>query len=90
MIYATLVLQSYITMATTPKDQKDQCPVPKQVISCLMAFKNIVYFQKISIPPPQREFEIQEIPAGGGGLNDQFGFQMPFDSIQVQKSFLTN
>ena len=26
---------------------------------------------------------------GEGGLNDRFGFQMPFDSIRVQKSFLT-
>jgi len=24
----------------------------------------------------------------GGGLNDLFGFQMPFNSIWVQKSFL--
>jgi len=26
---------------------------------------------------------------GEGGLNDRFGFQMPFNSIWVQKSFLT-
>jgi len=26
----------------------------------------------------------------GVGLNDHIGFQMPFDSIRVQKSFLTH
>ena len=53
----------------------------------------IVWFQKISIPPPRRELEIpkglggsktQEIETGGG-LYDRFSFQRSFDLIWISK-----
>jgi len=49
-----------------------------------------VWFQKISIPPSQRELEIPRRWGGGkepgnsggeGGLDGQFAFQMPFYSV---------
>ena len=53
----------------------------------------IVWFQKISIPPPRRELEIPKGRGEGGqrprkfqkegGLYDRFSFQRSFDSIRI-------
>ena len=55
----------------------------------------IVWFQKVSIPPPRRELEIPKGRGGqrprkfqrGGGLYDWFSFQRSFDSIRISKIF---
>ena len=53
----------------------------------------IVWFQKISIPPPWRELEIAKGRGvqrprkfqRGGGLYDRFSFQRSFDSTRISK-----
>jgi len=57
---------------------------------CYLLIFVVVWFQKISMPPTRREFEISEgwrgvkepeNSGGEGGWNRRFSFQMPFHSF---------